>query len=133
MSKRNKSRLTKADLGRVLRLQQDYDNLCQDVLQLMMFIMDYEQFGTVRRNIEYSNCFLSLCHEKIDDAIKDGRYDSKKSRVCEKTVMQAYDEAIDAEKMQPAFIYVRGDVSNAVTEEHAQDVNKHLEEVKKYI
>jgi hypothetical protein len=79
MSKRNKSRLTKADLGSVLRLQQDYDNLCQDVLQLMMFILDYEQLNVVRRNIKSSDGYVTLCYEKIYEAIQSGRYASKES------------------------------------------------------
>jgi hypothetical protein len=79
MSKRNKSRLTKADLGSVLKLQQDYDNLCQDVLQLMMFILDYEQLNVVRRNIKSSDDYVTLCYEKIYEAIQSGRYASKES------------------------------------------------------
>jgi hypothetical protein len=79
MSKRNKSRLTKADLGSVLKLQQDYDNLCHDVLQLMMFILDYEQFGTVRRNVKSSDDNVTLCYNEIYNAIQDGRYAIKES------------------------------------------------------
>jgi hypothetical protein len=78
MSKRNKSRLTKADLCSVLKLQQDYDNLCQDVRQLMMLILDYEQLNIVRRNIKPSGDYVALCHEMIYEAIQSGRYVVKK-------------------------------------------------------
>jgi hypothetical protein len=72
--KRNKSRLTKVDLSAVLKLKEDYDNLIQDVSQLAMFILDFEQMGVVRRNLKSSDPHISLCYEEIYNAITEGRY-----------------------------------------------------------
>jgi hypothetical protein len=72
--KRNKSKLTKVDLDAVLKLKEDYDNLKQDVAQLMMFIMDFEQMGLVRRNILSSDMNVTVCSNTLYDAIKEGRY-----------------------------------------------------------
>jgi hypothetical protein len=72
--KKNKARLRKVDLDVVLKLKEDYCNLQHDVLQLMMFIMDFEQIGVVRRNVLSSDPNITTCYNELYDAIKEGRY-----------------------------------------------------------
>jgi hypothetical protein len=72
--KKNKARLRKVDLDVVLKLKDDYCNLQHDVLQLMMFIFDFEQLGTVRRNVLSSDPNITSCYNEIYNAIKEGRY-----------------------------------------------------------
>jgi hypothetical protein len=40
----------------------------------MMFILDFEQMGMVRRNILSSDTNVSVCSNILYDAIKEGRY-----------------------------------------------------------
>lgn len=78
MKKRNKSRLTKTDIDTILKLQRNYDYLEQEAKDLMCFIDEYEEKGTIRVTPVLDNLDLSIAIKMVYEAIKEGRYIPKK-------------------------------------------------------
>jgi hypothetical protein len=77
LQKRGKEALDEryqGDVQAAMELQKKYDELKSDVVQLMMFIYEYEHDGHIRMNVESSNFEIKYCYNKIFDAIKQGRF-----------------------------------------------------------
>jgi hypothetical protein len=64
----------KGDVQAAMELQEKYDELKSEVVQLMMFIYEYEHDGRIRMNVESSNFEVKYCYIHIFDAIKQGRF-----------------------------------------------------------
>jgi vacuolar-type H+-ATPase subunit I/STV1 len=77
LQKRGKEELEeryKGDVQAAMELQEKYDELKSEVVQLMMFIYEYEHDGRIRMNVESSNFEVKYCYIHIFDAIKQGRF-----------------------------------------------------------